>query len=147
MYIFDFVPFTVISITMDELPPPYYPPAQGEYPPPQQPYAYPPQKQPYPPEQVMLLRSREILVQSCWCWEREKLEIENILGPAAICRELHVTRISIWLGRLQSSNTTSVLQPLREKERERESVEIWLKPPHNAAIYSLCPAPLLWAKW
>ena len=65
MYIFDFVPFTVISITMDELPPPYYPPAQGEYPPPQQPYAYPPQKQPYPPEQVMLLRSREILVQSC----------------------------------------------------------------------------------
>ena len=27
------------------------------------------------------------------------------------------------------------------------SVGVWLKPPHNAAICTLCAAPLLWAQW
>ena len=31
--------------------------------------------------------------------------------------------------------------------RERESVGIRLRPPHNAAICSLCAAPLPWAQW
>ena len=27
------------------------------------------------------------------------------------------------------------------------SVGVWLRPPHNAAMCSLCAAPLLWAQW
>ena len=38
-------------------------------------------------------------------------------------------------------------QLLTQDKRERESAGIWLRCPNNAAICSLCPAPLLWAQW
>ena len=38
-------------------------------------------------------------------------------------------------------------QLLTQDKRERESARIWLRCPNNAAICSLCPAPLLWAQW
>ena len=55
-----------------------------------------------------------------------------IWGAVSVCK-VHTSKV-----RVISPNIV---------KREGKSVGIWLRPPHNGAICSLCPAPLPWAQW